>query len=148
MFYELLQDLGSRVWAAISAIFTSFLGYFLPVKDIVHLIIILFIVDMFFGYRAAKKLKGERFSAEIVWKTTIPRMVLSIILILGSYAWDTVFNQQIVSTYKIIGWFISGILLFSILQNGYQITNWEPLTSISDVLKNKIGIDDDKKKDE
>ncbi len=146
MFFKILEELGSKIWAAITGLFTSLLGYFLPVKDIVHLIIIFFVADMVFGYIAARKLRGERFSTRIVWNTTIPRMVLSLVLILGAYAWDTVFNQELVSTYKIIGWFISGILLFSILQNGYRITRWEPFNSISDIFKNKLGVDDDYKK--
>lgn len=147
MFFKILEELGSKIWAALTGLFASFLGYFLPVKDIIHLIIIFFIADTVFGYLAAKKLKGQRFSARIVWNTTIPRMVLSLVLILGAYAWDTVFSQELVSTYKIIGWFIAGILLFSILQNGYRVTNWEPLTSIQDILRNKLGVDDKEKKD-
>ncbi len=114
------------------------MGYFLPVKDILHLIVIFFILDVIFGYWAAKRVRGERFSAKIIWQTTIPRMVLSFVLILGAYAWDEIFDQTYISTYKTIGWFIAGILLFSILQNGYLITRWNPLLKLQDILKNKI----------
>lgn len=140
---KLFDEVWQLFWAGFTGLIASILGYFLPVKDIVHLIVIFFIVDVAFGYWAARKTRGEKFSTKIIWKTTIPRMVLSLVAILGAYAWDTVFSQEVVSTYKIIGWFIAGILLFSILKNGYKITKWEAIPGISDILKNKIGIKDE-----
>ncbi len=132
------NELIQKLWTFISGLIASIIGYFLPVKDILHLIVIFFILDVIFGYWAAKRVRGERFSAKIIWQTTIPRMVLSFVLILGAYAWDETFYQTYISTYKIIGWFIAGILLFSILQNGYLITRWNPLLKLQDILKNKI----------
>lgn len=139
-------------WSFVSGLLMSVLGYFLPVHDIIHLLILFFIVDVILGYYAAKKLRKEKFSAKIIWNTTMPRMVISLVLIMGAYMWDTVYQQEFVSTYKIIGWFISGVLLASIVQNGYRITNWNMLSFLGDFLRDKIkdstGIDINNKNEE
>lgn len=125
-------------WTFLSGVFMSILGYFVPIHDMVHLLVLFFILDVIFGYWAAKKLRKEKFSAKIIWKTTMPRMVISLVLIMGAYMWDTVYSQEFVATYKIIGWFISGVLLASIVQNGYHITNWNIFLGLSDLLKDKF----------
>ena len=114
---------------------TSVLGYFLPIRDMVHLIIFFFIIDVAFGYWAAKALKGERFQVKIIWEHTMPRLLLSIVIMACTFMWDTVFGVEIVSTYNLVGWFISGILIASIAANGYAITKW-------DVFKRLKGIFD------
>jgi phage-related holin len=124
-------------YAMLSGLALSVLGYFLPVKDIVNLLLLLFIVDVLFGYWAARKLRKERFSVKIIWSHTIPRMLISIILIAGAFLWDTVYNQDVVCTYKVIGWFISGVLLYSIAENGYQITKWSVFPKLAEIIRNK-----------
>lgn len=139
------------IYAVCIGVITSFIGYLLPIRNIVHLIILFFFADVVFGYWAAKKLRKERFSVKIIWSHTIPRMVVSIVLITGCYMWDQVYAQDIVSTYKVIGWFISGVLLFSIAENGYQITKWSVFPKLGSLLSEKIKagtgleIDNDKK---
>ena len=59
---KFVDELWQYIWAALSGLITSALGYFLPVRDIVHLITIFFILDVAFGYWAARKLRGEKFS--------------------------------------------------------------------------------------
>ncbi|MFW5753495.1 MAG: hypothetical protein ACOCV9_01720, partial [Marinilabiliaceae bacterium] len=82
------------------------------------------------------------------WRTTVPRMILSLVLILGAFMWDHVFAQNFIATYKIVGWFIAGILLFSIGQNGYQITHWRAFRHIGDAIEKKLGTDLTKEKNE
>lgn len=113
------------VWSIISGAFMTVLGYFLPVKNIIHLLVFFFLLDVIFGYLAARKLRKERFSTKIIWNTTIPRMLFSIVLIAGTFMWDEVYRQTTVSTYTLIGWFISGLLLASIAINMYHITKWD-----------------------
>jgi len=131
---ETANSVLSFIWGIISAI----LGYFMPVSNIVHQLIFFFIIDILFGYLAARKLHSEKFSAKIIWKTTIPRMLISIAIILLAFIWDQVYAQTIVCTYKIIGWFISGVLLFSICQNAYKITDWDLFMQIGKILKQKV----------
>jgi ABC-type uncharacterized transport system permease subunit len=78
-------------------------------------------------------------------------MLVSIVLITGAFMWDEVYQQDVVSTYKIIGWFISGVLLYSIAENGYQITKWSVFPKLGGLLNDKVksstGLDiNDKKK--
>ena len=116
----------------------SFLGYLTPVKDIVHLTIGFFICDVIFGYWKAKVINKEKFSVKIIWGHTIPRMAISLVLITGAFLWDKVYEQDLVSTYKIIGWFISGVLLCSIADNGYKITKWRTFQRIGSMVNNKM----------
>ena len=69
----------------------------------------------------------------------MPRMVISVVLILSAFMWDQVYSQDTVATYRLIGWFISGVLLSSIVQNGYRITQWDMLLGLGEIIKQKIG---------
>lgn len=131
-------DIAEWVWKMLFGTFTAVIGYFLPIKDLVHLVILFFVIDMLFGYWAARKLRGERFSTKIVWRTTFPRMLISVILILLAFLWDTTCNQMYLPTYNIIGWFIAGILLFSIGKNAFKITNWEGFKLLSVMFRKKV----------
>lgn len=128
----------NSIYGVIVGLIMTFFSYLLPILNIVQLVIFFFIVDMFVGYYSNKKIKGEKFSVKKIWENTIPRMTISLMLITCSYMWDTVFEQQLVSTYKIIGWFISGVILTSIANNGYKITKWNAFIKIGEVLKEKL----------
>lgn len=134
----MIEEWLKTFWNFLSGTFFSLIGYFLPVKNIVHLLLLFFVLDVIFGYWAARKIRGERFSARIIWRTTMPRMVISMVLILSAFMWDQVYSQDTVATYRIIGWFISGVLLSSIVQNGYRITQWDMFLGIGDIIKEKI----------
>lgn len=133
-----IHELCLNAYALLAGIFTTILGYFLPVKDIVNLLLLFFILDVIFGFWAAKKLRKERFSVKIIWSHTIPRMLISIVLITGAYMWDKTYDQDVVSTYKVIGWFISGVLLYSIAENGYQITKWSIFPKLSGLIQSRV----------
>lgn len=137
-FTKALVDLFSKCESLIVGFAASVVGYFMPVKDIVNFLLIFFLLDVAFGYWAAHKLRKERFSVQIIWTHTMPRMLISIVLILGAYMWDKTYNQDVVSTYKLIGWFISGVLLFSIAENGYQITRWAVFPNIANLIGGKV----------
>jgi len=116
---------------------TTFIGYLLPLRNIVHLMIAFFILDVLFGYWSAKIVKKQRFSVKIIWEHTIPRMVIAIILVICTFMWDKEYHQDYVSTHKIVGWFISGVLLASIVDNAYKITKWNAFPQISKLIKDK-----------
>ena len=68
----------------------------------------------------------------------MPRMLIALVLILGSYMWDKTYQQELVSTYKLLGWFLSGLLLYSIAENGYKITHWYGFLNLKTLLKKKF----------
>lgn len=128
----------SNAYGVMTGLFASLIGYFLPVKDIVNVLLIFFFLDVIFGYWAARKLRKERFSVKIIWGHTLPRMLISIVIITGAFMWDKTYSQDLVSTYKLIGWFISGVLLYSIAQNGYKITKWSALPDMAGIIGEKV----------
>ena len=147
-----ISRIADNVYALLSGFVATVFGYFLPIKDIVHLMILFFILDVVFGYWAAHKIRKERFSVKIIWSHTMPRMLISLVMVLGAFMWDTVYCQDVVSTYKVVGWFISGVLLFSIAQNGYLITKWSVFPKLGILFQSKVqektGMDiSDKKED-
>lgn len=136
--FKRMEHLLKTLYSFITGAFTAILGYFMPIKNIVNLLIFFFILDVLIGFWASKKLENSRFEVGIVWKHTVPRMILSLILIIGAYMWDTTYQQEYVSTYKIIGWFISGLLLYSIAENAYFITRWTMFKKIGKAIKNQV----------
>lgn len=138
VFIKSLKTFFYDAYAFVAGAIGGFIGYLLPIRNIVHLVVALFFLDVFFGYWAAKKLRNERFSVKIIWDHTMPRMLVSIVLITGAYVWDEVYQQDLVATYKIIGWFISGVLLYSIAKNGYKISKWKAFSQIGDFIQDRV----------
>lgn len=136
--YKTFGFLFNSIYGFIVGLFMTLFSYLIPVRNIVQVVIFFFIIDIVVGYCANKKLRNEKFSVKKIWETTIPRMTISLMLIVCSYMWDNVFGQEVVATYKLIGWFISGVVLTSIANNGYKITKWKAFIQIGDVLKEKL----------
>ncbi len=122
----------------IGGIIATVLGYFLPIRNIIHLILLLFVIDVVIGYIKAHKLTGVNFKPKIVWQKTIPRMIFVLILIILTFLWDDVFKQNFVKTYHLIGWFVSGLLIVSIVENMYEITNWHIFTLLGNIIEKHI----------
>jgi hypothetical protein len=136
--FDWWKQAGYNIWSLICGTFFATIGNLIPIKNIVHAVLFFFFLDVIFGYLAARKLRGEHFSTGIVWKYTVPRMLISIVLIISTYMWDTTFGQDYVATYNLVGWFISGILIYSIVKNSYRITRWMPFKDLSIALKNRV----------
>ena len=123
-FTRLIQDFSIDIYTLMCGALFSLFAILDPIKHIVHFVLLLFIIDVALGYWNAHKNRGERFKVKKIWDTTVPRMTISILLILITYGWDEVFGQNVVSAHKVAGWFISGMLIFSIGENGYDVTKW------------------------
>lgn len=132
------SDTMKAFWELLCGIAGIILGYFLPIRDMVNFIVLLFVIDVILGYLAAKKLRGEKFSTHIIWRTTMPRMLISLLLIGISYMWDSIFKQEFVQTYNLVAWFIAGVLIFSIAKNGYKISKWQVFANLSSLFQKKI----------
>jgi phage-related holin len=116
----------------------SITGYFFPIKDIVHVMLLFFIFDVLVGYWAARKRNNAKFHPLIVWKKTVPRMVLSTVLVMMLFMWDDVSEQSYVSTSNLVGWFINGLLIISIMENAYYITEWKVFNLVKGIIRDKI----------
>ena len=144
-FFLHLEQISQMLYKLLAGLLAAVLGYCSPIKDFVHLLIFLLVVDMLFGYWANSKTKGENFSFKKVWRVTVPRMLVGITLIVCAYLWDVIYHQVMFETYRVIGWLLSGFTLVSIAQNGYIITNWKALNEIGSVILEKLPMKNIKK---
>lgn len=141
--FQNIRDFFVDFWATIFGFVVALLGYFLPIRDLVHLVILFFIIEMVLGYFAAKT-KGAlvkqkvRFSLTIVYTKTIPRMFVTILILMMAYLWDTVTKQKWVPTYTFLGWFFTGILFIKSMRNAYTVTNWVGFKLAEIIVTNKI----------
>ncbi|MPN14645.1 hypothetical protein SDC9_161972 [bioreactor metagenome] len=146
---EWLRDIFSNGYAVCSGAIASVLGYFLPIRDPVNLLLIFFVVDCIIGYLKNRKLYNQKFSKRKIFETTIPRMMAVTIFMMLLFSLDVTFNQDMVQTYMIVGYFVGGVLLFNIWKNLYELTRWEAFLKIGDILhksvKDKTGMDVDNK---
>ena len=133
-----IEESAKWTYHFMAGLITAVLGYFMPIKHVVHMVIFFFFVDMMVGYWAARKLRHERFNVDIVWTKTFPRMALSLLIIILCYILDTTCNQNSYPTYIIISYAISGMLIFSIVINAYKITNWRVFKTVTDAVEHKI----------
>lgn len=134
-----IREMLSDAYACMSGIVVSTVGYFLPVKNYLLLLLFFFIADIVFGYWAAHRLRQEKFSTKIIWEKTVPRMVLAVFLVLGTFMWDKVFGQEMVPTCAVVGWFFCGVLLASIAKNGWLITKWDVFPMVSNLIGRRMG---------
>lgn len=122
--------------------FAGWLGsiviYFLPVFDVLRMLVFFFIIDTLIGYWKAHKLRGESFKGRIVWEKTITRLALSTLIILCAFSWDQVYSQDVIKIHMVIGGFISGVVLLSIVQNGYEISRWSVLKRIAKTIDKRL----------
>jgi|AntAceMinimDraft_15_1070371.scaffolds.fasta_scaffold08095_5 hypothetical protein len=47
--------ISTKIWEFFTAVFLSVLGYFSPLKNIAHLVLFFFLVDIIYGYLADRK---------------------------------------------------------------------------------------------
>jgi len=122
----------------VAAVFLTIIGYLVPLKNMAHLVLFFFFMDVVYGYLADRKLNGARFKTAIVWAKTVPRIILTIILLIMAFLLDEVSGQQYVQTYKVVGWFICSLLFLSILKNGYIVTQWSAIPLIGKLIAKRI----------
>lgn len=138
MISEFFDALYYRLADLFGAILVAFIGYFSPLSNVVHIVLIFFLVDVIYGWLADRKLNNARFQPGLVWKKTMPRILLSIVLLILSYIIDKETGQNWIDSYRVLGWAICGLLFMSILKNGYIVTNWGAIATIDKWAKRKV----------
>lgn len=133
-----LRDIFTDTWAVSSGFVASIIGYFSPIRDPINLLLIFFAVDAAVGYLKNKKLYNQEFSKRKIFETTVPRMIAVSTFMAMLFAWDTTYNQEIVQTYMVVGYFIGGVLLFNIGKNFYKLTKWKAFLAIASMVQKDV----------
>lgn len=133
-----LRDIFTDTWSMTAGIITGTLGYFAPIQDPIKLLLIFFAVDAVVGYLKNKKLFNQEFSKRKIFETTVPRMMAVVTFMALLFSLDTTFNQDVVHTYMIVGYFIGGVLLFNIGKNFYKLTKWKAFLAIASMVQKDV----------
>lgn len=126
----------AQVFGIICAAASSFI---MPVKHYLFIIGALVVVDMYTGWRAAAKLKGEKFTSKGMG-ATVEKTVLYMLAILICRGVDMSFSlgETLGTTYLIAG-LITGRELLSNLENIGKVTGLDLADRVRDAFGNLFG---------
>jgi len=137
----------THIWNVVCGIFFAFISYFAEMKGAFHVMFAAFMVDLILGIMASKIVRNEKFSMHkffVAWY----RMLISYALVMLLYAMNKEMHQDTVSIENIVSWTITGFLIYSAAENGYELTGGRILLNIKSMIRNKVqentGIDLDK----
>ena len=125
----------SHIYNFLNGMFVAAIGYFLPVRGMVHLVIIAITIDLIFGIIAARK-RGEGIKSKNLWRT-IYKMIISVIVISLAYSMDKEIGLQL-QTHSFIAWMITGFEIWSILESAGQITNHKLFRILKSFMEDKV----------
>lgn len=122
------------VWKFIVGILFIILDFFFPIRGYAHLMMLLFILDWFWGFMVAKYVRKEHFSLSIVFTKTISRAGFTIMLLALLYLVDLIHTYKNLHLTETWSLFISGVLIVNIAKNGKKLLNWGVLDKLNKVL--------------
>src|SRR5512135_1784315 len=134
---NLLDWIISHAWNLITGIVLAALAYFANLKGAIHVMWAAFILDFLLGYITSHKLRKERFSMNKAF-IMLERMLIASAVILLLFAIDKETGQEYIQVYNIMAWLISGMLCWSVLDNGDKLTGGKFFGTIKTFLSNKI----------
>ncbi len=134
LFHEILSD----AYTFFAGLLGSLVGYLMPIKETAHVLIFFFILDVIFGYCNARKNRGEKFRARIIWEKTIPKILVSFLIILTAHMLDQLAPLEVLTIREFVGWFLCGVILSNVWKNFYNITKWSIIDKIRKSLDKKI----------
>lgn len=124
----------SHIYNLISGVFLASIGYFLPVRNMIHVVIIAITIDLIFGIVAARK-RGEGIKSRKLWRTMY-KMIIAIIVIALAYAMDV--EMGLVQIHKFIAWMITGFEIWSILESAGEITDHKLFRILQHFMEDKV----------
>jgi FtsH-binding integral membrane protein len=127
----------AHYWNFVSGVFFAFLSYFAEMQGAFHVMFAAFILDLFVGIGASKKIRKEKFSMEKFF-TALLRMVIAYALVMLLYAMDKEMHQETLSLANISSWLVSGFLAFSIADNGFKVTGGRLFLSVKTMIRKKV----------
>ena len=125
----------SHIYNLLSGVFVAAIGYFLPVREMVHLVIIAITIDLIFGIIAARK-REEGIKSRKLWRTMY-KMIISVIVIALAYSMDKEIGMQL-QIHRFIAWVITGFEIWSILESAGQITNHKLFRILKSFMEDKV----------
>ena len=125
-----------HIWNFLFGIVLALVGYFLPIKNVVHVMSAAIMFDLFTGLWAAR-VKGRGWKSIKLWRT-IYKLFISTIIIMLLYAMDKEMGTPIVQMHKIAAWLITGFEIWSILENAAEISNLRIFIILKDFMHDKI----------
>jgi FtsH-binding integral membrane protein len=127
----------AHYWNFVTGIFFAFMSYFAEMKGAFHVMFAAFIIDLFVGIGASKKIRKEKFSMEKFF-TALLRMVIAYALVMLLYAMDKEMHQETLSLANISSWLVSGFLAFSIADNGFKVTGGRLFLNLKTFIRKKV----------
>ena len=124
----------AHLYHFIAGSFTAILGYFAPMKDVLHVVLIAIIIDLFFGLIAARS-KGEGIKSFKLWRT-VYKMLFAVILIALVYSIDK--EMGMMELHKFIAWGIAGFEVWSILESMGTITDHKLFGLLKHIMTDKV----------
>lgn len=116
-------------------------GYFEPIKGVVHLVVLVSMMDFFVGIYAAK-VTSIAIQSKKMWRT-VEKIFLEILIISLLYCMDR--EVGYFDTHKFIAWFIVGIEIYSIIESLAKTSDHRVFRYIKKLMqlkiKEKTGID-------
>ena len=134
---NLLDWIISHTVNLITGLFLAALAYFANLKGAIHVMWAAFILDLLVGYLTSRKLRNERFNISKAF-IMLERMLIASAVLLLLFALDKETNQEFIHVYNLMAWLISGMLCYSLLDNGDKLTGGKFFTTLKTFLGSRI----------
>lgn len=119
-----------------SGIVVTLMGYFTPIKGVIHVMVIAIILDLIFGIIAARCRK-EGIKSSKLWRTAY-KLFIAVAVVALLYAMDVEIGVEIIQLHRLVAWLITGFEVWSILESGGQITNHKLFRILKKYMEDKV----------
>lgn len=125
-----------HIWHLVFGAIVALLGYFSPIKAVVHVMGAAIVLDLVFGIWAARSRK-EGIKSGKLWRTAY-KFFISVVVVALLYAMDVEMGAEIVQLHRLVAWLITGFEIWSILESGGQITNHKIFRILRKIMEDKV----------
>lgn len=112
------------------------LGYFTPVKDIVHVMCAAIFIDFATGLWASRT-KGNGITSFKMWRT-IYKLFLSTLIVMLLFSMDKEMGVMHIEMHRLVAWLITGFEIWSILENAAVISDHRIFKLLKKYMHDKI----------
>jgi len=112
------------------------LTYFAEIKGSVMVMSIAFAFDLFFGIWSNVWKNKQKFQMSKVF-VQFERYLITLIIVMLLFAMDRENEQSVAAVYSGVTWLVTGFLIYSIAENGFNITGWNLFKIIKAFVQKK-----------